>query len=347
MNKTLAAKNVATEILTKQKDIESLRKAVREAKTRVNDAKRCIKDYSAYLKDSTNPEHIKSLIAEYEAKLAKAIPALEKAQAELAVAEASVPARKPSKFENVLKWFSGASLAKAQAALELLDASLAHGSWIPGASRKVRAAVGKANVAKKTVQLDRAFGGPKEQSAVSYAVGYGSFDGLGRLTVEEIESGVLTGKALQYALDFKPLVDTLDRLDATRPVPTFTKLNASPTVSAELERQGAVAVDVAPLKYEVIENTDPKTGKKTYRTVVYIVWPEGIEHRTSRYARGTAHNNQCHACGHAIKNAYNWVPLVLTDKSGAKKSLWVGRDCAETLFGVKLTGELELAEGQR
>ncbi len=131
-----------------------------------------------------------------------------------------------------------------------------------------------------------------------------------------------------------------------RKVPVFTKMNASPTVSAELVRQGAEQVEVAEIVYEEREGVT-KDCKKYFYRVAKIVWPEGCKHNTSRYAAGTNHNAQCHACGHAIRNAYNWVPLVLTDKAGAKKSLWVGRDCAETLFGVKMDGELELAAGQR
>jgi hypothetical protein len=50
-----------------------------------------------------------------------------------------------------------------------------------------------------------------------------------------------------------------------------------------------------------------------------------------------AGNEQCQACGHAIKSG-RFVPLVLDGKNGLC-SLWVGRDCAERFFGCKVTGE--------
>jgi hypothetical protein len=135
--------------------------------------------------------------------------------------------------------------------------------------------------------------------------------------------------------------------DSTRPVPTFTTMNASPTVSAELKRQGATNVEVCPMKFERIEVRNHAGEFVGYAFVVVLLWPEGTKHHTSSYAYGTGNNRQCHACGHAIKNPMNWVPLILTTEAGEKKSLWVGRDCAETLFGVRMDGDLELAPGQR
>jgi hypothetical protein len=73
-----------------------------------------------------------------------------------------------------------------------------------------------------------------------------------------------------------------------------------------------------------------------------VVWPEGTEHACSRFA-ASGSQNQCHACGHAIRNAFNWVPLVVENAEGVPHALWVGRDCAENLFGIKATGELEYA----
>ncbi len=345
MNKQAAAKTTATEILSKQKSIQTLRSAVTKAKTKLNEAARSHKYYSESLKADPTRTHLVELIAREQKDIDSASAELSVAQVKLAEAEETLPARKATEFDAVLRWFSGSSLVKAQDALELVAASVAHGSWIPGASRKVWAAL-KPNVAKKTIKVDSGYKAPKADSAIDYAIRYGSFGGIAGLTLQEATQG-LEDDALEFFIDFKPLITTLVKLDATRPVPTFTTLNASPTVSAELVRQGAEKVEVAEIRYETREGTDPKTGKKFFYTVAFIVWPEGCKHNTSRYAHGTAHNDQCHACGHAIRNNFNWVPLVLTDKAGGKKSLWVGRDCAETLFGVKLTGELELAEGQR
>ena len=335
-------------IVEKQKQINSLRKAVAQAKTRVNDAKRDVKsysDYQEYARDDQHREHLKGLVAQAEARLAQALPALEKAQAELAAAEAALPPVKESQFKSILKWFSGSALVKAKEGLELLDASLEQGSWIPGASRKVQAAF-KPNVAKKTLKLDRSYKAPRAESALDSTVNYGIVTAVLRVTLQDA-TRTLSDDALECFIDFWPVANAISRLDATRPMPVFTTMNASRTVSAELKRQGAVNVEVCPIKWELVEEKDQKTGKVTYHHVAILLWPEGTKHHTSRYAWGTDNNQQCHACGHAIRNNYNWVPLILTTEAGEKKSLWVGRDCAETLFGVKMDGDLELAEGQR
>lgn len=41
------------------------------------------------------------------------------------------------------------------------------------------------------------------------------------------------------------------------------------------------------------------------------------------------------------KKSDNWVPL-LGELAGSNRSLWVGRDCARTLFGIKVTGEMHV-----
>jgi hypothetical protein len=332
-------------IVEKQKGIESLRKAVTKAKTKANDAKRNIKDYTYYLAQDASRTHLVDLIAKYEVELVKANAELAEATEKLAAAEATLPAVKASQYAVVLKWFSGSALAKAKDALELLDASVELGSWVPGASRKVYAALGKPNVASKTIKLNNSYDAPNAESALMYAVKYGSFGRMVRLSLQDA-TRELNDDALEFYIDFKPMVDMLAKLDATRPVPVFTTMNASPTVSAELKRHDAASVEVCPMEFNEVEAIDEK-GNKYFKTVVKLVWPVGIKHNTSRYAYGTDNNNQCHACGHAIKNAFNWVPLILTTGKGEKKSLWVGRDCAKTLFGVDMTGDLEIIGGKQ
>jgi len=54
-----------------------------------------------------------------------------------------------TKKEKILHWFTGKSREKAELALELLVESEKLGYWLPKASRSVRAALGKHNVATK------------------------------------------------------------------------------------------------------------------------------------------------------------------------------------------------------
>jgi hypothetical protein len=335
-------------LVAQQKNINDLRKAVTRAKTALKDIQGNIKYYGECAEDPVvgreeNKAHLHGLVAKYTEMLPKAEAQLATAISALAAAEAALPPVKESPFSAILKWFSGAALVKAREALQLLDASVEHGSWIPGASRKVRAALGKANVAAKTLEVTSDYSGPKAEVAVYRAFTYGAYGSMLMLSAVEIRR--LSAEAQQFVADFKPVALTMERLDATRPVPVFTTMNASRTVSAELKRQGAVNVEVCPIKWEFQELVDDN-GVTSYVPVAILLWPEGIKHHTSRYAWGTSQNRQCEACGHAIKNNYNWVPLILTTEAGEKKSLWVGRDCAETLFGVKMTGDLEIAKGQ-
>lgn len=358
MNRTAQAKSIATDILGSQKAIGDIRKAATQAKTRYNDAKRDVKyaqDGLTYAKARKVGEYgatekeIAENIAYQESRIEAAKTSLVKAEAELTAAQAKLAAVEATKvetktaFDSVLVWFSGTSLVNAKDALALLDASIKHGSWLPGASRKVRAAMGKANVAKKQIKTDRDYRASRISNDLDSAIRYGAFhSGFTTYTAEELATVSLEAQA--YITDMQPVVREMDRLDATRPVPTFTLMNASPLISSHLKGLGVTAVEVCPMEYIEVEYTDEK-GKKAYRTIVRLKWPAGTQHGTSKFAYGTNHNAQCHACGHAIKNAFNWVPMVLTTKKGLA-SYWVGRDCAETLFGVKLTGELEIEGGR-
>jgi hypothetical protein len=240
-------------------------------------------------------------------------------------------------------WYTGKALEKATAALELLLKSEEQGFWVKGASRSVPAALGKSGRGKKVAktlnysweQLHN-----KPLSVSYYALNYGDILRYSHLTLQEALQG-LPDEALMHYFDFQPVAALMAKLNATKAPPVFTTMNASPTVSAELKRQDAVNVEVCPMRWE--ERTKEVNGKTVFYTVGILLWPKGTRHGTSRYG----HDGQCHACGHAIRNSFNWVPLILTTATGDKKSLWVGRDCAKTLFGVDMAGDLELAEGQR
>jgi hypothetical protein len=87
-----------------------------------------------------------------------------------------------------------------------------------------------------------------------------------------------------------------------------------------------------------------KDGKKQYAMVAELLWPEGTRFGASRFAEEGDRwpVGRCHSCGHAIRKSTNWVPLVATDDTGAPLALWVGKDCAQTLFGIKVTGPFDV-----
>jgi hypothetical protein len=252
----------------------------------------------------------------------------------------------------VLDFFSGKSRENAAHALKMIEASAKEGMWIKGVSRSARAALNKSNEAVKFVKsLDDEHGGFGYDARgdafweACHQLRYGLYERAPKdvsVLDKEPSAAKLVAYYRAYREAFAPVVETMKRLDATRPPPVFTSLGASPTVTSTIESFEAVKVDVCPMEFHHGERVNAKTGKTEYYTYCILKWPPGTRFGTSRYHR---HEGQCEACGHGIKNIFNWVPLVLTARDGTPKSLIVGRDCAETLFGVKLTGELEIVEG--
>lgn len=266
---------------------------------------------------------------------------------------------------RALEWFTGKSRQDAACALDLLAASEAAEEWLPGASRKVAAALSKTNVARKLYgkygKALEAIGGydlPSEQRGWSVAtlLQFGNWKRGLDIDFDAVQKGakadelaLVVDLARGFVSDFAPLVPLVERLDATRPAPVITSVGASPTVTKLLASLGlllnAGTIRTPPIEWVSVERKTP-AGKPYLAKVGYIHWPRGTVHNASRYAAGTQRNIQCHACGHAIKNAFNWVPLLLDsdDVVSVPHSLWVGRDCAETLFGIKVRGEVELEE---
>lgn len=268
----------------------------------------------------------------------------------------------------MLSWFSGKSLENAKLALDLLAQSEALGYWIPNASRKVRAAMSKQNVAAKYAGKhlnameyfginisDQRWeeGSPAEfgreiRSAFSYGNIYRiqdlDFDAARKTARNDLEKEIVEN-GRRFAADFAEVAALITRLDATRPKPVFTSIGVSPTLTATLTDLGVGGASLdtirpCPMEHVLVEKTNPKTGKKYFEYETRLVWPENTVHGASRYDQ-TRNNMQCQACGHAIKNAFNWVPL-LVDVAGVPHSLWVGRDCCKSLFGIEMKGELDI-----
>lgn len=279
---------------------------------------------------------------------------------------------------SVLAFFSGKACDAAIQALGMLFAAQAQGEWPPHFSRKVKAALSKVNRLEKLARdseewrYDRKgnrlpgfvsnaqfeHGDPRRDAlwSMRHAMKYGQhehamtvdisalmgsgMDGIEPETRVAIEG--LVREFVAYREAFKPVVELLKRLDATRPKPVFTTMNASPTITKTMDEMQAAKVEVCPMKFFEVERRNKKTGALEIVTICRCVWPEGTVFNTSRFNSSKC---QCESCGHAIKNPFNWVPLVVTHKNGTPQGLFVGRDCAETLFGVKLTGELEISGG--
>lgn len=243
----------------------------------------------------------------------------------------------------VLSYFTGKARENAAAALALLDASLVQGSWVPRASTKVRSALNKlSRVAKDNSRglegISKGLGYDHPNNRRVWEAGHCLYFGMFERALKVDLVGVTGPEAAYfraYQDAFRPVAATCRLLDMTRPAPVFTSLGASALVTETLERLGAVKVAMCPI---VFHQRTLKDGQVV--AVGVLAWPEGTVFGASKH-RGGGH---CQACGHAIRVRNNWVPLVLTDRAGVPKALWVGRDCAKTLFGVSVSGVLEIED---
>lgn len=262
----------------------------------------------------------------------------------------------------ILEWFTGKARQNAEHALDLLAQSETAGEWLPGASRKVEAALTKSNIAKRLAmqwgrQLEAigSYRDPESERGweIAFLLQYGGWQRATKIDFDAIErkspSPELTKvirAAHVFLSDFTPVVELIAVLDVTVRKPVFTSVGASPTITGLLESIGLLAniatIRMPPIEWFTVERTE-LDGRKYLAKVGRLVWPRGTIHGASRYAETDRHR-QCQACGHAIKNAYNWVPLLIDNLEGVPHSLWVGRDCAQTLFGIQMKGNLELTD---
>ncbi len=247
---------------------------------------------------------------------------------------------------TILNYFSGKSLENAKAALVLLKQSEELGCWIPGASRKVTAALGKANLAAKLDKqwlASHSYKVSKRSSTAYFAVKYGSFchtDGFD-FSFEGEGEDFIPESILAFCRACQPVATLVKLLDNTRPKPVITSMGVSPTVTATITRLNLKPESVRVCPVEWYEAKVLVNGKEQTQWKARLLWPAGTVHGASKF-HATKDNQQCQACGHAIKNPFNWVPLLVDGVDGKTYSLWVGKDCSKKLFGIEIKGELEI-----
>jgi hypothetical protein len=142
--------------------------------------------------------------------------------------------------------------------------------------------------------------------------------------------------------------ELVNLLDARRPKPVIVMKTLSPTVASNISAHLGIDVSTIqspPMRGKWVEFEHK--GKKELVYVVTIDWPEGTQHNKSRFVHSGNHQ-QCQACGHAIKDCFNWVPILAYGPSEKTTpcSLWVGRDCAAKLFGCEVEGDAVYPERQ-
>ena len=267
------------------------------------------------------------------------------------------------RFEGLLEWFSGKGRDTiVNFTIPAIVESETLGYWKKGVSRTVHAALNKQNVAAKWARdvqkaLFVGYDHPLYQGLTDMI--YGSFgraakllteDGLRKLRAEIYLYTPVKGAGKGVAQNVGETIERWARanaevaelvalLDSRRPKPTVVMKTLSPTVADNVSKH--IGIDVAtitspPMHGEWVEVVFKGTKMKVYEIV--IDWPEGTLHFKSRFLH-SANNSLCQACGHAIKDPYNWVPILSYDSGKTPYSLWVGRDCASKLFGCEVEGD--------
>jgi hypothetical protein len=284
----------------------------------------------------------------------------------------------PAKYSEIEKWYSGKALTVIQTyVLPTLRQAEVDGEWKKGDSRKIRAALNKQTVAIRfarkngrdhndrgadnsglldDVQSTRGILAHESKLRgwrLTFYMAYGQFENaraaqvlagqLAQYCVNDAERAALA-TAAGWADDFVAVADLVVLLDSRRPKPVIVCKSLS---RLQLDNVGrAMAVDLnnvkpCPMVIVYVTMTNPKTGTTYQIAQPEMHWPEGTRHGTSKFSGGSkAGNQQCESCGHAIKNPFNWVPLLGETPTGPI-SIWVGRDCAHSLFECEVSGEAD------
>ena len=266
-------------------------------------------------------------------------------------------------FEAILEWFSGKGRDTiVNFTIPAIVESEAMGYWKKGVSRTVHATLNKQNVAAKWARdVEKAlfvgYDHPLYQGLSDMR--YGSFGRAHKLLTEEglvklraetylytpvkgADKGVAQNVGetiIRWARANAEVAELVALLDSRRPKPTIVMKTLSPTVAENVSKH--IGLDVStiqspPMHGEWVEML--RKGVKVKVWQVVIDWPQGTLHFQSKFLH-SENNDLCQACGHAIKDPWNWVPILSYDAGKTPYSLWVGKDCAEKLFGCEVSGD--------
>nr|BFD64790.1 hypothetical protein BdHM001_34710 [Bdellovibrio sp. HM001] len=270
--------------------------------------------------------------------------------------QVSLKAITPEQIETLKKSYSGKNLEAVEAAIAMVNESVAAGFWLPRVSRKARAGFSKPSKAASRARTvyrglsDKFYNAEGEERErldklkwIANDIQASAAYGREMPTKEEIEQVIhlYPAGSLDYLKDnvdvLSQIRETMNILDSLLPIPVVTELGFSPKVQATL-LECNLRVDLSTVRFpdierKVVEFTD-KNGRKKYRVLYRLIWPEGTMHGASRFASG----GHCEACGKAIPSG-RFAPFQAFDKeSGRHISLFVGSDCAKKIFGVRFAG---------
>lgn len=244
------------------------------------------------------------------------------------------------RFAGILRYYKNTALQTVRdVTLPALYECERLGHWPKGTSRRVRATLNKTH----GDLTGEAKSGAIMCHGDPIAIEYGQFERAPKMLAQAapIDRANAHPHVLAYLTWcelFAPVATLVHTLDAERPKPEYVIKQISPTIYANVAEQMGLdfsTVEIPPIKW--VKEKTIVGGKEVTMWIGYPQWPEGTRHNRSRYHWSAAGNEQCQACGHAIKSG-KFVPLVLRSNDGPR-SLWTGRDCAEHFFGCKVTGE--------
>ncbi len=261
------------------------------------------------------------------------------------------------RFESILEWFSGKARDKIVAfTIPALIESEQLGYWKKGVARTVKATLNKQNVAATwSRKVEKEFGETQfgsfhirhdhPLSDAQSSLQFGAFQRAPQL-LQALAKKKFSAAEKSYAQDairwaeaFKPVAELVALLDERRPKAVVVMKTLSPTVAKTVSEH--IGLDVStiqspPSHGEWVEFEFKGQKMRVYEIV--IDWPEGTLHNKSRF-HYSANNVQCQACGHAIQDPYNWLPILAYNADKVPHSLWVGRDCGRKLFGCEVEGD--------
>lgn len=260
-----------------------------------------------------------------------------------------------SNVSVIRKYLKGSRLSLFNESVDKINDSLRLNGWLPGYSRsysKGLKGVGLSISYEKNLMVG-------EYTSVNTA--RGKLNGLLKegflhLGSSEIELAIsdLNEKELKktpseliwaYFNLLKEVKVAVQLLNSLRPLPVVTKIGLSPKVTKTLKDMNLdielSSIVMAKISYEYIPSRGKdgkvmsgKYGETLIELTSYVDWSEGIKHNMSRFAS----SDHCHACG-ALVESKLFVPIEGFDnKTESLVSMWLGRDCAKNIFGIKDEG---------
>ena len=189
------------------------------------------------------------------------------------------------------------------------------------------------------------FGGPVRTDDLEGALTWleGLKNGKGKLVIGKHTMGFVRA---WIALN-EEVENVKDALNEARPAPVKTAIGLSPKVTATLKEMNLdinlPSIECAEIAFYFVPKRD-KEGKimmsrnekaSLLDRSYYVKWTPGTKFGRSRFG-GKSHH--CEACGKAIHSG-QFVAIECDDQnSGDHLGLWIGRDCAANIFGVKDAG---------